>query len=53
MQRLVIAQHRGELVEMAVTKAFGLYRLYGRDDILAVRPGLTMSLVHVTELLRQ
>ena len=53
MQRPIFVQHRRELVELFVAKAFGFYRSYGCDDVFAVCAGLTMSLLHVTQLLRQ
>ena len=53
MQRPVIVQHRRELMELAVAKAFRLDRLHGGNNILAVRAGLAVPLVHMTELLGQ
>ena len=53
MQRPVIMQHQGELVQWRIAKAFRLDRLYCRQNIFAVDAGLTMSLQDVTELLGQ
>ena len=53
MQRPVIVQHRRELMELAVAKAFGFDRLHSGNNIFAVRAGLAMPLLDMTQLLRQ
>ena len=51
MGRVRVMQHQGKLVQLLVAKAFGLDRLHGRQHIVAVAAGLSMSLQHVTKLL--
>ena len=53
MRRPVVVQHRCELMQLVVAKPFSLDRLHGGDDIFAVGAGLTVSLLHVAELLGQ
>ena len=53
MQRRIIVQHQRELMQLLVAKALRLDRLHSRQDVIAVVSGTSVTLLHVTQLLRQ
>ena len=50
MQRRVIVQHQGELMQLLVAKTLRLDRLRGGQHVVAIVSGTAVALQHIAEL---